>query len=86
MPRKRKIPKYILNFLKRRKIAAQTFISLTSKIDDWLERENIPATYVTKNGDRLEDYTNTGCISLCEPENGEEGFIHIVEDFFNNSK
>lgn len=60
------------------------FISLSSKIDDWLKRENIPETYVTKNGARLEDYTNTGCVSLCEPENGEEGFIKIVEDYFMN--
>lgn len=82
--KEKKIPKYILNILEKRKNAASNFISTTEKINEWLEKENIPETYETQSGDRLEDYVNSGCISLCEPQLGKEGFIRIVEDFFKN--
>ena len=79
---KKKIPKYILNILEKRKNAASNYITTTEKISEWLEKENIPETYVTQSGARLEDYVNSGCISLCEPHNGYEGFIRIIEAYF----
>lgn len=82
--KEKKISRYILNILEKRKKAAINYISTTEKINEWLTKENIPETYVTQDGARLEDYVNSGCISLCEPHLGKEGFIRIVEDFFKN--
>lgn len=82
---KKKIPKYILNLLNKRKIAASNFLTATYKITEWLEKENIPVNYTDQNGRDLGSYIDTGCISLCEPDIANEGFVKIIEEYFNEN-
>ena len=57
-----KTPKYIDRLLKRRTRLAEQLAMVSSELDDWLEKNEI----LTGN-----DYTRTGCMIYCEPDNAE---------------
>lgn len=57
-----KIPKYIDRLLKRRTKLAERLAEVGNELDEWLEKNGIPAGT---------DYTCTGCMIYCEPHTAE---------------
>lgn len=57
-----KIPKYVDTLLKRRTKLAEQLNSVSLKLDEWLEYNEIPTDT---------DYTRTGCMIYCEPYTAE---------------
>ena len=57
-----KIPKYIDRLLEKRTKLAEQLNSVSTELDEWLEKNGIP----TGN-----DYTRTGCMIYCEPYTAE---------------
>lgn len=57
-----KIPKYVDTLLKRRTKLAEQLNSVSLKLDEWLEDNEIPTDT---------DYTRTGCTIYCEPYTAE---------------
>lgn len=57
-----KIPKYIDRLLERRTRLAEQLTEVSSKLDDWLEKNGMPLG---------NDYTLTGCMIYCEPAAAE---------------
>ena len=53
-----KIPKYVERLIERRERLAWELISVSAKLDEWLEKNDVPT------GD---EYTTTGCMIYCEP-------------------
>lgn len=55
-----KIPKYVERLIERREQLAWELISVGAKLDEWLEKNDIPTgtDYTT---------TTTGCMIYCEP-------------------
>ena len=62
-----KIPKYIDRLLKRRTRLAEQLAEVSSELDEWLVKNEIPIG---------NDYTTTGCMIYCEPYTAE----HLVRD------
>ena len=58
-----KIPKYIERLIDRRTQLAWELIKVGSKLDAWLEKNDIPTGT---------DYTTTGCMIYCEPSTAGE--------------
>lgn len=58
-----KIPKYIERLIDRRTKLAWELIKVGSKLDEWLEKNDIPVGT---------DYTMTGCMIYCEPSTAGE--------------
>ena len=53
-----KIPKYVERLIKRRERLGWELMSVSSDLDNWLEKNNISAGT---------EYTVTGCMIYCEP-------------------
>ena len=53
-----KIPKYVERLIDRRTRLAWELIKVSSELDGWLEKNDIPTGT---------DYTMTGCMLYCEP-------------------
>lgn len=66
-----KIPKYIEQLIKRRERLAWELINIGTKLDEWLEKNDIPT------GDK---YTTTGCMIYCEPSAASR---LLMEDILN---
>lgn len=56
-----KIPKYVDKLIKRRMYVAFELMSLSSKLDTWLEKNGFDLN-------EMSDYTCTGCMIYCEPD------------------
>lgn len=53
-----KIPKYVDKLIEQRAKLAIDLMSVSSELDDWLEKNNVPMGA---------DYTCTGCMIYAEP-------------------
>ena len=53
-----KIPKYVERLIQRRERLAWELMSVSSDLDEWLEKNNIPTGTA---------YTLSGCMIYCEP-------------------
>lgn len=53
-----KIPKYVERLIERRERLAWELLEVGTKLDKWLEKNNIPLR---------DEYTVTGCMIYCEP-------------------
>lgn len=56
-----KIPKYVDKLIERRMCVAFELMSLSSKLDTWLEKNGFDLN-------EMSDYTCTGCMIYCEPD------------------
>ena len=69
-----KIPKYIQNLIIRRERLANELMIVSVNLDEWLEKQGIP---------RGAEYTTSGCMIYCEPENARKC---VEEDILNFRK
>lgn len=71
---KMKIPKYIDRLIERRKNLAWELIEVSTKLDNWLEKLNIPMD---------NDCTSTGAMIYCEPD---EAALRVRNDILNKEE
>lgn len=66
-----KIPKYVERLIQRRERLGWELMSVSSDLDEWLEKNNIPIGT---------DYTTTGCMIYYEPSTAAK---LVREDILN---
>ena len=58
-----KIPKYVENLIDKRQKLAEKLMIISCELDEWLIKNDIHMG---------EEYTCTGCMIYCEPENAAQ--------------
>lgn len=74
-----KIPKYILNLLRMRRIYAQKLNKCDMELSKWLDSKGIDYQ------EELTDHVNTGCCMYCEPTSSELYIINFLENYEQES-
>lgn len=69
-----KIPREVKALIRRRKKLAEDLCCVSSQLDEWMESQGMN---LIEHG----DYTNTGCMIYCEPDDTERCVIRAIEEF-----
>lgn len=74
-----KIPKYILELLRMRRIYAEKLNECDVKLLKWFDNKGIDYQ------NELADHVNTGCCMYCEPTGSELHIINFLQNYEKES-